>query len=93
MELGNPLSDDEADELRNHLSDLPAGETRSLSWPEFCTLFKDHQSEQDQKTAVVQLAEDCGCGVIFLGRYELFVRFMRKQARASVRAGRERSLA
>ena len=80
-----------ADEFCTRLRALHLGETETLSWPQFFGLFKEGQTEQHQKLTAVELGEACGCGVFFLRGYEQFVRFTRKQTRASVQVGRQRA--
>lgn len=68
-----------AEELTERLRSTAAGATVMLSWPEFFILFKDRPTQKDQKVAATELAERCGCRALFLGRYEQFVRFTRRQ--------------
>lgn len=71
-----------ANELVQHLNDLPLGGTVSLTKGEFEQTF--HGNDADQRAAVIALSEQCGCRVMFRAHPQTCVVITRKQRRSEL---------
>ena len=70
------------------ISAMPFGGVEVLSHSQFTALFREEETSDRMKGAAASLGERCGCGVLFIGGDDIYVRFTRKQTEAIVRRQR-----
>lgn len=68
-----------AEELCKQVAAMPPGGVAVLSQAHFGRIFGSERSLEARKREAVVLGERCGCGVLFIGTDDIFVRFTRRQ--------------
>lgn len=73
------------EELCERLKALPFGGVELQTQAQFDRTFRVGADLDQRKAAAVALGERCGCRVLFIGTDNIFVRFTRRQDRATLK--------